>query len=350
VSEGFLLESLLAVSAQVTVLFLAAAWFERRTDVRDRDRLWRVAHALALLAILQSLLLPHLRWTSLSRWISVDSLGSWQQTWSALARPVVWLVLAGIAVRVASVVLASFQSRRSLLHSAELPEMTQALRAEFPHGVFARRQGVVRLANGRVGSHCWHWQRPVIVLSRRALELSQDCQRMILRHEHAHLDAGHPLHLFVERCVGALLWFHPLVWWSSRRAELAREMHCDAPLNAADAATYLSALLALAQSEGDRTSSAPAALAFARDRSLLQERLAAFSQPAIRSRFARFAVPVLVATTILLGLFAWPPVNPLASARSTWSPWPAWTASALQSVGVTARDYETDAHRLRRHH
>jgi bla regulator protein BlaR1 len=350
VIEGFLFESLLAVSVQVAMLLLVAAWFERRTATHHRDRLWYVAHASALCVVLQSLLLPHLRWTSLPRWVSVDSLDAWQQAWGVLARPVVWLVLAGIAMRAAFVVIASLRSRRSLRDALELPELTQALRAEFPQSVFARRKGVVRLANGRVGSHCWHWQRPVIVLSRRALELSHDCQRMILRHELAHLEAGHPLQVFVERCVGALLWFHPLVWWSTRRAELAREVHCDAPLNAADAETYLSALLALTQPAGDRGPTARAALAFSRDRSMLQERLAAFSERGIPSRLGRLAAPVLVATTILLGLLAWPPVNPQASTRSTWSPWPTWTATALQCVGVTARDYETDAHRLRRHH
>lgn len=348
--EGFLFESLLAVSFQVAVLLLATAWFERRTATHRRDRLWHVAHTLALIVILQSLLLPHLRWTSLPRWVSADALNSWQQAWGTLARPVVWCVLAGIAIRVAFVVWASLRSRRNLDNALELPEPTCALRAEFPHSVFARRNGVVRLANGRVGSHCWHWQRPVIVLSRRALELSPECQRMILRHELAHLQAGHPLHVFVERCVGALLWFHPMVWWSSRRAELAREVHCDAPLNAADAATYLSALLALTQPSCDDAPTARAALAFSRDRSLLQERLAALSARVIPSRLSRVAAPALVVATILLGMLAWPPVNPQASARSRWSPWPTWTASALQCVGVSARDYETDAHRLRRHH
>jgi bla regulator protein BlaR1 len=349
-TESFLLESLLAVSVQVTILILIAAWFERRTAAHRRDRLWHVAHVLALCVILQSLLLPHLRWSSPPRLVAAEWLASWQVAWSALAGPIVWIVLAGIVIRTVFVVVASLRSRRSLHNSVELPELTQAVRAEYPQSVFTRRHGVVRLANGRAGSHCWHWQSPVIVLSRRARELPHDCQRMILRHELAHLEAGHPLRVFVERCVGALLWFHPLVWWSARRAELAREAHCDAPLNSAEASTYLSALLALTQPAADDALAVQLGLAFSRDRSLLQQRLALLTETTIPSPFGRRAAPILVAMTILLGLLAWPPVNPQASARSSWSPWPTWTASALQCVGVSARDYETDAHRLRRHH
>jgi len=347
---GSLFEAILAVSIQVTVLLLAATWLERRTPLIRRDRLWYVAHTLALLIILHALLLPHLRWTSWPRLVSPETLPSWQHAWGALARPVAALVLAGIAVRATFVVAASVRLRRALQHAAELPELTQALRAEFPQSDFARRNGVVRLAPGRAGSYCWHWQRPVIVTSRRAMQLSPECQRMILRHELAHLEAGHPLHVFLQRCVETLLWFHPLVWWTARRAVLAREVHCDAPLRAADAETYLSALLALTQGTGEGVHSSRAALAFSRDRSLLQERLAALSEEAIPSRCGHCPTPTLVTLTILVGLLAWPPVNPLASARSRWSPWPAWTASALQCVGVSVRDYETDAHRLRRHH
>lgn len=344
---SILFESLVSVSIQVTALLLATAWFERRTAAHCRDRLWHLAHTLALIAILQAFLLPHVRWPRL---VSADTLTAWQEPWGAFTRPVVWFVLAGITIRAVFVVISSLRSRRSLRDALELPELTKTLRAEFPQSLFARRKGVVRLANGRVGSHCWHWHRPVIVLSRSALELSDDCQRMILRHELAHLEAGHPLQVFIERCVGALLWFHPLGWWSARRAELAREVHCDAPLNAADSATYLSALLGLTQPASDEATNARSALAFSRNRSMLRERLAAFSERVVPSRLGRFAAPALIALTILLGLLAWPPINPQASARSRWSPWPTWTASALKSVGVSVRDYEPDAHRLRRHH
>jgi hypothetical protein len=45
----------------------------------------------------------------------------------------------------------------------------------------------------------------------------------------------------------------------------------------------------------------------------------------------------------------WLPVNPNASRRAGWSPWPTWSADALDATGVTVRDYEIDGHRLSHH-
>ncbi len=39
-------------------------------------------------------------------------------------------------------------------------------------------------------------------------------------------------------------------------------------------------------------------------------------------------------------MFAWLPVNVLASPSSNWSPWPAWSARVLNDFGVKARDFE----------
>lgn len=349
-TAGFLLEALLAVSIQASVLLLMAGRWERRLPPASRDRLWHAAQLLVVALLLLALLLPHLRWTTLPRWVSAESLPAWQRAWDAVARPLVAVLLAGGAVHIARMAWASFQTRRMLRGAKELPEFSALLHQQYPASDFARRAGVVRLANGRVGPHCWHWQRPVIVLSRRTLALSTESQRMILRHELAHLEAGHPLQAFVQRCLEAVLWFHPLIWWSSRRAELAREMRCDAPLNAEDAETYLSALLAMTQRPEEEREQHPLPIAFSRNQSLLKDRLAAFSEPLAASRAGRFAVPGLLALAIALSVFGWPPVNPHASTRTAWSPWPEWSATALKSIGLMARDYETDAHRLQRHH
>lgn len=45
----------------------------------------------------------------------------------------------------------------------------------------------------------------------------------------------------------------------------------------------------------------------------------------------------------------WVPVNPEASCRSWWLPWPAWSASALHATDISVRDYEIDGHRLQPH-
>ena len=55
-------------------------------------------------------------------------------------------------------------------------------------------------------------------------------------------------------------------------------------------------------------------------------------------------MPVLIACAAMTML--WVPIDLGASTRSLWSPWPSWSARALQSVGIAARDYEIDGHRL----
>jgi hypothetical protein len=45
-------------------------------------------------------------------------------------------------------------------------------------------------------------------------------------------------------------------------------------------------------------------------------------------------------------LTIWLPLNPHASRRANWSPWPEWSARALGASGIEVRDYEVDGHRL----
>ena len=52
------------------------------------------------------------------------------------------------------------------------------------------------------------------------------------------------------------------------------------------------------------------------------------------------------AIAIAAMLLIWIPLDVAASTRSAWSPWPTWSARALQAVGLSARDYEIDGHRL----
>ncbi|MDZ4779741.1 MAG: M56 family metallopeptidase [Planctomycetia bacterium] len=344
-TASFLFEALLAVTLQLSVLLPLAVWLEQTIAQERRDRYWYTVHLVALAIIAQALVFPHPRWTSLPSLLSPGELPAWQGVWSWCAPLFLGTVAAGVCFRAVLTILAAAQSWRGSQRATDLAELTHAIRQQFPNSVFAKRKGVVRLANGRTSSHCWRWQRPVIVLSRRAGELPEAYQWIVVRHELAHLDADHPLHVFVQRCVEATLWFHPLVWWTSREADLAREVHCDRAVAEADSTTYLSALLLLADPSGSS-----AALAFAREDSLFRRRLAECNKKASPSRFGRLALPLLSATAILLAVTAWPPWNPQASARAQWSPWPAWSAAALSICGVAARDYEVDAHRLRRHH
>jgi bla regulator protein BlaR1 len=168
-----------------------------------------------------------------------------------------------------------------------------------------------------------------------------------------HLQAQHPLGIFLQRLVETVYWFHPLVWYASRLAAGAREFRCDRSVvkEKQDLANYLRSLLRLIESQIPPPNHLPAGMGFLGDSNLLSKRTDALISWLNRStdsgshRHSAFAV-ILAAG---LCAFAWLPVNPQASRRSWWSPWPAWSASALDATGIQVRDYEIDGHRLERH-
>jgi hypothetical protein len=68
--------------------------------------------------------------------------------------------------------------------------------------------------------------------------------------------------------------------------------------------------------------------------------------PAGYSAFDSWSQVALCAFGLALAA-AWLPANVLASPRSNWSPWPAWTAAALHGAGITVRDHEVYDRRTR---
>ncbi len=92
------------------------------------------------------------------------------------------------------------------------------------------------------------WLRPAILLPASALSgLTPDQLEMILAHELAHLRRADYLVNLLQTLVETLLFYHPAVWWVSRRIREEREMCCDAEAVkiCGDAVRYSRALLAL---------------------------------------------------------------------------------------------------------
>jgi hypothetical protein len=88
--------------------------------------------------------------------------------------------------------------------------------------------------------------KPVILLPiALASRLSPALVEAVLAHELAHLRRGDIWALAVQRVVETILFFHPAVWWMSRRMETAREEACDDLVLAAgcDPADYAEALV-----------------------------------------------------------------------------------------------------------
>ena len=72
------------------------------------------------------------------------------------------------------------------------------------------------------------WLKPTILLPVQVLEsLSGTQLRMVLAHELAHIRRNDYLANLVQTSIETLLFFHPAVWWVSRRIRIERENCCD---------------------------------------------------------------------------------------------------------------------------
>ena len=103
---------------------------------------------------------------------------------------------------------------------------------------------------------------------------------MLLAHELAHIRRYDPLLNVIQRMIEALLFFHPAVWFISRRIRIERENCCDDLVLKAGgiATTYASSLLEVAQKT----------LLAASQRTLSVEGVAAINKPSqLRSRIVR---------------------------------------------------------------
>ncbi len=115
------------------------------------------------------------------------------------------------------------------------------------------------------------WLRPVILLPASCLSgLTPEQLESILAHELAHIGRHDYLVNLLQSVVETLLFYHPAVWWVSRRIREERENCCDdmAVRICGDPVTYARALATL-----EEMRSAPAQLALAADGAPLLERV-----------------------------------------------------------------------------
>ena len=146
----------------------------------------------------------------------------------------VWIAQ-GWLVGVLAVVAVQFGSAWRLLrsldrgHQLELPAPWQAEFERLRGAMGIARQVSVRLA-ARVGSpFTARVLRPVIWLPLSLLDNLPTAQiRALLAHELAHIVRLDWLWNGLQCVIEALLFFHPAVWWLSRRIRQDRELACDA--------------------------------------------------------------------------------------------------------------------------
>ncbi|MGE0406778.1 MAG: M56 family metallopeptidase, partial [Candidatus Korobacteraceae bacterium] len=257
----------------------------------------------------------------------------------------VWIV--GTAVAVGLFAWQLVQSHR-FVNSCEDISLHSLVGEEIAAELLQMASFRLRTAAASPSPFCWQFHTPCIVLPKSILSLAPNELRLILKHEVEHLRTGHPLELFIQRLTEAIFWFHPMVWWASHQAALAREFVCDdAAVNSKkEIADYLRTLLKVVEIGAAESETDAGKLAFGRGLGSIASRARRLvvkangdqdSPPHNSSRLGQGLYFVMASLVIAL---VWLPVDALASPRSIISPWPKWSAVALHDWGITARDYE----------
>lgn len=145
--------------------------------------------------------------------------------------------------------------------------------------------------------------KPVILVPASALVgLSAPQLESLLAHELAHIRRHDFLFNLLQSIVETLLFFHPAVWWASRRMRVEREHCCDdlAVWACGDVLTYANALAQLEQLRG--TSFGQIALA-ANGGSLLRRIRRLVELPAHQpARLSSLIVSIIFLTTLIFGV------------------------------------------------
>ncbi|MCA9016443.1 MAG: M56 family metallopeptidase, partial [Planctomycetaceae bacterium] len=346
------LETITSLSLQSAVLIgvIGVLTFRRR-KTQSAHRLWAVCHMLLLLQFLLAFGVPHPRLFCLWLFEYGVYFESVQNVESGVGQILMIVWLTGVLVSLFLLILGTTQTVRILSRSKPV-EQHQLVQQPCLH---TGGKPIGLLCSEETSTpFCWQIHQPVIVLPRSILSLSADELAMIIRHETEHLRAGHPLHLFLQRLVEAVFWFHPLVWWSSRQAVYSREFFCDnqSVHSSREALVYLKSLLHFAERQKTGWNSLSAGFVFRNSPSLIQQRVSRLTSRDWSGSPAKTAdrwTIAVILITALLSLLLWVPLNVSASNRSFWSPWPSWSTHVLHSMGIPARDYEIDGHRLRPH-
>lgn len=85
----------------------------------------------------------------------------------------------------------------------------------------------VRMTQTVTAPMTWGARRPIVLLPDAAEEWSEECRRVVLRHEFAHIQRNDWLFHTLSRIACAVYWLNPLAWIATRRLSIERERACD---------------------------------------------------------------------------------------------------------------------------
>ena len=179
----------------------------------------------------------------------------WRERVEAWLRPLLpWCVavwLAGVVVLSFWQIAAWVQAQRSRHAGTEPVAASLQAAARRLAEALGIGRAVRLLASARVAAPmAIGWLRPAVLLPASALMgLAPDQIEAILAHELAHIRRYDYLVNLLQTVVETLLFYHPAVWWISRRVRIEREHCCDDLAVAAcgDRVVYARALASLAE-------------------------------------------------------------------------------------------------------
>jgi bla regulator protein blaR1 len=170
------------------------------------------------------------------------------------------------------------------------------------------------------------WLRPIVLVPASAITgLSPEQLELILAHELAHVRRFDYLANLVQTAAETLLFYHPAVWWVSRRMRVERE-HCCDDLAVAACGNPVRYARALADLQGLCAETPPVAMA-ASGGSLWERVSRIVGPPPHPSRSSRGLAALLSGAGAALA------IGVAATFVSGAPSWPAATASALPAAG-----------------
>ena len=153
------------------------------------------------------------------------------------AEAVLWILGAGLAIRLGMLSLGFWRIRRYRRNSTFSPGAFEELQRRL--GIFAD----FRISNEVDGPVTFGLLHPVILIPEACLG-----NESIACHELVHVRRRDWLFTVAEECILSVFWFHPAMWWLIAQIQLAREQAVDREVVAIlnSRAHYLESLLALA--------------------------------------------------------------------------------------------------------
>jgi TonB family protein len=148
-----------------------------------------------------------------------------------------WVIAAGIALRMAWLGIGLWRLRRYRIRSREFEGVGQWKAA-----------AELRISEDVASPVTFGYGDPVVLLPPQFTELDPAMQQAILCHEVLHVWRRDWAWTLAEEFIRAIFWFHPAIWWMLGEAQLAREETVDRlVIETLDAREqYVDALLAIA--------------------------------------------------------------------------------------------------------